>query len=168
MKKVIIIGSGIGGLASAIRMAIKGYNVTVVEKSEGPGGKIAEIKLNNFRFDAGPSLFTLPKLVVELFELAGKNSKNYFSYFRLNEICKYFYEDKTVITAHADIEKFATEVHLKLNEPKQNIINFLNKSKEKYNITEALFFKTLTTPFFHLDKCISHKRLFKYWQIGNI
>jgi phytoene dehydrogenase-like protein len=66
----IVVGSGIAGIASAIRLQQKGFNVTVYEKSLS-GGKLSTFKLGN-RFDAGPSLFTMPNFVDELFQLAGK------------------------------------------------------------------------------------------------
>ena len=77
MKTVIIIGSGIGGLASAIRFKSKGYKVIVLEKNNYVGGKLTELKLNEFRFDAGPSLFTMPELMTELFELTSKRAEDY-------------------------------------------------------------------------------------------
>ncbi len=141
MAKVIVIGSGIGGIASALRLAAKGHKVSVYEANDKPGGKLAEIKLKNYRFDAGPSLFTLPNLVEDLFTLSGKNIKDYFNYFQLDEICNYFFEDGTEVKAYRGLEKFASELNLKLNEPVENVINFLNKSEEKYNITENLFLK---------------------------
>ena len=61
-----IIGSGIAGIASAIRLAQKGYAVTVFEANDYPGGKLSEFRLGDYRFDAGPSLFTLPDLVEEI------------------------------------------------------------------------------------------------------
>ena len=68
-KSAIVVGSGIAGISSAIRLANNGYNVQVFEANSYPGGKLTEIKLNEFRFDAGPSLFTMPQLIEELFEL---------------------------------------------------------------------------------------------------
>jgi len=67
-----IVGSGIGGIALAIRMAVLGQKVDVFEANAYPGGKLCQIEVQGFRFDAGPSLFTLPNLVDELFTLAGK------------------------------------------------------------------------------------------------
>ena len=66
-KKALVIGSGIAGIAASIRLAIKGYHVEVFEANAYPGGKLSEIVLNGHRFDAGPSLFTLPDQVEELF-----------------------------------------------------------------------------------------------------
>jgi phytoene dehydrogenase-like protein len=67
MKNVIVIGSGIAGLAVSIRLALKGYNVQVFEQNSYPGGKLSSFSIKDYRFDAGPSLFTMPHLVTELF-----------------------------------------------------------------------------------------------------
>ena len=63
MKKVAVIGAGIAGIASAIRLAHKGFEVSVFEANAYPGGKLSTFQLKGYRFDAGPSLFTLPHLV---------------------------------------------------------------------------------------------------------
>ena len=111
MNKASIIGSGIGGLALAIRLRLKGYKVVVFEANSSYGGKAAEIKTKGFRFDKGPSLLTMPEKIDELFFLAKKNPKEYFEYKKLNESCRYFYEDGTSIIAHAKTADFAKEVY---------------------------------------------------------
>ena len=78
-KKIIIIGSGIAGLASAIRLTSKGYSVKVFESNSSVGGKISEINKNGYRFDTGPSLFTMPKLIDELVKIGYKNSDKKFA-----------------------------------------------------------------------------------------
>jgi phytoene dehydrogenase-like protein len=113
MKKAIIIGSGIAGIASAIRLQNKGYVVQVIEKNAYPGGKLTQLKGNGFRFDAGPSLFTMPNLVTELFEISGKNPSDYFNFDKLDVLCNYFYEDGTRISANSDIHIFADEIEKK-------------------------------------------------------
>ena len=60
-KKAIIIGAGIGGMATAIRLAVQGFSVEVYEKNNFPGGKLSAFEMSGFKFDAGPSLFTQPK-----------------------------------------------------------------------------------------------------------
>ena len=77
-QNAFVIGSGIAGIASSIRLAVKGYHVTVFESNDVLGGKLGELKSHGFRFDTGPSLFTLPYLVDELFVLAGKNPADFF------------------------------------------------------------------------------------------
>lgn len=65
-SKAIIIGAGVAGLASAIRLAVQGFNVTVYEKNSYPGGKLSHFTLGDYSFDAGPSLFTQPENIIEL------------------------------------------------------------------------------------------------------
>lgn len=139
MSKAVVIGAGIAGIASAIRLALKGFKVEIFEANAYPGGKLSEIELNGFRFDAGPSLFTMPHYVDELFVLAGKNPKDYFSYQRLDAVCNYFYEDGTKLTAWADKEKFANEIAAKTADTAESVQKFLQKSEEIYTITNPVF-----------------------------
>ena len=134
-----IVGSVIGGIALAICMACLGQKVVIFEANDYPGGKLSQIELGGYRFDAGPSLFTLPKLVDELFELAGKNPKDYFNYVRLPEICKYFWTDGTRLTTHADAQETAAEMAKTLGEEEANMAAFLKGLQEKYEIISELF-----------------------------
>ena len=142
-----IVGSGIGGIALAIRMACLGQKVVVFEANEYPGGKLSQIDLGGYRFDAGPSLFTLPKLVDELFELAGKNPRDYFNYVRLPEICKYFWTDGTQLSTHADPMETASEMAKILGEEEANIAAFLQGLQHKYEIISELFLENSLQKF---------------------
>lgn len=139
MSKAIIIGAGIAGIATAIRLSLKGYQVEVFEAGPIAGGKLSEMKLNDFRFDMGPSLFTMPQYVDELFTLAGKNPSDYFKYEKLDIVCNYFYEDGTRISAFADRNKFAEEIATKTEDSAESIIQFLENSKNIYEITNSVF-----------------------------
>jgi len=139
MSEAIVIGAGIAGIASSIRLAVKGYQVQVFEAAPGPGGKLSEFTEAGFRFDTGPSLFTMPQYVNELFLLAGKNPEAYFNFDRLDTICNYFYEDGTRISAFADREKFANEIASKTSDSAESVHRFLNKSKTIYEITNSVF-----------------------------
>lgn len=136
---VHIIGCGIAGIATAIRLQVKGMKVTVFEKNSYPGGKLSEIRLNGYRFDAGPSLFTLPHLVDELFTLAGKDPADYFSYEPLPVITRYFYPDGTVLNASSDPAEFASEVNRVMGEDENKIHTWLAKSQLLYDITSHVF-----------------------------
>ena len=72
-----VIGSGLGGLAAAIRLGAKGYRVTVFEKLEQPGGRACVFRQDGFTFDAGPTIITLPHLIEELFTLCGEDMKDH-------------------------------------------------------------------------------------------
>lgn len=139
MKKAVIVGSGIAGIASAIRLQNKGYSVQVLEKNAYPGGKLTVLEGNGYRFDAGPSLFTMPNLVTELFELSGKNPSDYFNYKRLETLCNYFYEDGTRISAHSDINRFADEIGKKTTDSAEKVKKHLKKSEFIYHATNEQF-----------------------------
>ncbi len=138
-KKAGIIGSGIGGLALSIRLAKAGYDVTVFEKNSYPGGKLSELHLNQYRFDKGPSLLTMPTLIDELTELVGYNLP--FEYHKLDYITHYFYPDGTQLQASSDKTRFAEEIHTKLKEKKETVINYLKQNEFYFNTTEELFLK---------------------------
>jgi phytoene desaturase len=139
LKKVIVIGSGVAGLASAIRLSAKGYNVKVYEQNAYPGGKLSSFSKDGFRFDAGPSLFTMPENLDELFQLHHLDPREYFNYHQLDIICKYFYEDGTILNAYHDINKFINEIK-KINEnDSSKIKSFLKESKRIYELTENVF-----------------------------
>ncbi|MES3017070.1 MAG: 1-hydroxycarotenoid 3,4-desaturase CrtD [Bacteroidota bacterium] len=139
MKKAIVIGAGVAGIATAIRLAVKGYSVDVYEAASQPGGKLSEIRSGEFRFDAGPSLFTMPQYVDELFKLAGKKPGDHFKYMRLDTVCKYFFEDGTVLNSYADRNSFASEIENKTQDTAGSVLRFLNKSERIYEITDPVF-----------------------------
>ncbi|MCC8427275.1 1-hydroxycarotenoid 3,4-desaturase CrtD [Mucilaginibacter sp. UR6-11] len=138
-KKAVIIGAGIAGIATAVRLAVKGYTVEVFEANATPGGKLAEVKKDNFRFDAGPSLLTMPQYIDELFALAGKEAPQYFQYQKLDIICKYFYEDGTRLTAYAAEDKFAAEIVNHIGEPVASVKKQTANSARLYELTNPVF-----------------------------
>ena len=139
MKKAGIIGSGIAGLASAIRMAVRGYEVHVFEANSYPGGKLCEIQVGDYRFDAGPSLFTMPEYFEDLFALAGKKFSDYCPYRKLDTITHYFYSDGTRFKTHADVQQSAQEMQDKLGIKKETVLEHLDKSKKIFEITADTF-----------------------------
>ncbi len=147
-EKIAVIGSGIAGIACAIRLACRGYNVEVYEKNDYPGGKIGEIINNGYRFDTGPSLLTLPELIEELFELANEDISKYLKINKLENICRYFYEDGTIINAFSDANDFANEIVNKTTEKRTNFLDFLSKAKELYELTAKIF---IFSPFQKLE-----------------
>lgn len=137
MKKIAVIGSGIAGLAIAIRLRLKQYDVTIYEKNDKSGGKIYEFELNSFRFDTGPSLFTLPHLIDELFTLSGEQSA--VSYKPLDVICRYHFANGKIVDSYAGSQQFATEMQQKLGEPAENIHAFLHNARKIYELTANVF-----------------------------
>ena len=138
-NKAIIIGSGIAGIATSIRLACQGYDVSVFEKNEYPGGKLSSFTLGDYRFDFGPSLFTMPHFVDELFALAGENPRDHFQYKRKEIGCKYFWEDGVRLNAYGDNNRFLEEVDNTLGVPKHQLQNYLEQAQKKYNRTVSIF-----------------------------
>lgn len=118
-------------------MAHAGYEVTVFEKNAYPGGKLSELRLENYRFDKGPSLLTLPELIIELKALSGFNED--FSYRRLDTLMHYFFEDGTIIRAGASADHFARELSEKLGENEKKVRAYFRRSRFYYESTADLF-----------------------------
>jgi phytoene desaturase len=141
-KKAIVIGAGVGGLATALRLRKKNFDVTVFEQQKSIGGKIKRISQDGFSWGFGASLLTMPHLIDELFVHCGKNPKDYYEYVQLDPICKYFFEDGKQLYAHADIEKFAREFEMVTGEPASHILSHLNAVFRNYQLTEKLFLQS--------------------------
>ncbi len=92
-KKVIVIGSGFGGLASAIRLKAKGYDVTLVEKHSDLGGRARVFKKGSFTYDGGPTVITAPYLFEELFSLFNKEISDYVKIVPLNLWYRFVFSD---------------------------------------------------------------------------
>lgn len=135
----IVVGSGIAGIAAAIRLAVKGYSVEIFEKNAYPGGKLTVLEMNGFRFDAGPSLFTMPQFVEELFLLAGKQPSDYFEYGENEIACHYFFEDGTFLPFPTDEQALAKEVESRLQVESKPLMRHFRRSQFIYEKTHKTF-----------------------------
>lgn len=140
-KTCAIIGAGVSGLSAAIRMRNKGYRVTVFEANSFPGGKLSTETKDGYRFDMGPSVFTMPEYVDELFTLSGKNPREHFKYTQLDPVYKYFFDDGSILDSYHGKEKFAEQLAAKTNDKKEDIIKYLDKTELIYNLTDEVFLK---------------------------
>ncbi len=138
-KCAVIIGSGIGGIATAIRLACKGYQVKVFEKNSYLGGKLTAFELDGFKFDAGPSLFTQPEYIEELFVLAKKDINKYFSYTKSSSSCKYFFSDSAIFNAPSNAIDFTKEASAFFKVPEKAIAKYLGDSKTAFENIGVLF-----------------------------
>jgi phytoene desaturase len=139
LLKIHIIGSGIGGLSAAIRLAAAGHTVTIYEKNAYPGGKLSELCLGGYRFDKGPSLLTLPELIDELTKISGFPKA--FLYKKLDTLTHYFYEDGTFLKADADIHLFSEHLNKSLGEKPKSVKDHLRRSALFYELTADIFLK---------------------------
>ncbi|MDZ7604321.1 MAG: 1-hydroxycarotenoid 3,4-desaturase CrtD [Cyclobacteriaceae bacterium] len=139
MPSVIIIGAGIAGIAIALRLKASGMDVDVFETNNYPGGKLHAFTMGEYRFDAGPSLLTMPELVTELFKLFGENTEEHFEYSRKENVCNYFWEDGVSFSVNANREVFAREAAATFGVDVGVLLAYLQKSQRKYDLTAPLF-----------------------------
>ena len=155
--KVCVVGSGIAGIAAAIRMVNKGYEVHVFESNSYPGGKLTNLKLGEYRFDAGPSLFTMPQYVENLFELSQKKTKDYFEYDEVKVTCNYFFEDGTFLPFSANKELLFQQIEKSLLVDSLPLKKHLSKSEYIYTHTKKSFLENSL----HLSKNYISRDLLK-------
>ena len=139
MKKSIVIGAGIAGIAASIRLAVKGHDVQVFEANSYPGGKLSSFQNGEYRFDAGPSLFTIPELVDELFALCGEDPSTHFSYERVDQVCHYFWSDGTRFVMPSDRHEAVQDMALTFEEDAIALKAYLDRGQEKYRLTNPIF-----------------------------
>ena len=136
-KKVIVIGSGFGGLASALRLRAKGYEVTLLEKHPDLGGRARVFKKGNFIYDGGPTVITAPYLLEELFSLFDKKISNYVKIVPLDLWYRFVFNDGETFDYSGNEKSMEKEIK-----------KFSEKDFEGYNklvkFTEKIFDKGFT------------------------
>lgn len=137
--KVTIIGAGIGGLASAVLLATQGHQVHVFEKNDRVGGKMNYVKKNGFRFDTGPSLFTMPYILDKLYSNIGTKLQDELKLSSLSPICRYFYKDGTIFDCFENKNKTLEQIRKFAPEDEKAFLEFLNYSEALYNKTVNSF-----------------------------
>jgi phytoene desaturase len=108
--KSIVIGSGFGGIAAALRLKAKNHHVTLIEKHPDLGGRARIFKKNGFTFDAGPTVITAPYLIEELFQLFDKKLENYIKLTPLNIWYRFIFEDGNQFDYSGDEEKMKKQI----------------------------------------------------------
>ncbi|MFN5785594.1 MAG: 1-hydroxycarotenoid 3,4-desaturase CrtD [Flavobacteriia bacterium] len=141
-RKAIVVGSGIAGISAAIRLANKGFLVEVYESNSYPGGKLTVLQLGSYRFDAGPSLFTMPEYVNELFRISGRDPKDYFEYHTCKTACHYFFEDGTFLPFSSDKMMLLDQVGKTLNVDTRPLEKRFEKSAFIYEKTHYTFLES--------------------------
>ena len=139
--KVIVIGAGVAGLAAAIRLACEGHAVTVFESNAFVGGKINSRKFGDYRFDMGPSVFTGPQYLEELYTLCGKDFKT-FKHRQLAHSFAYFYPDGLRMHLPAERSQLIAELAGKLDEEPEVLKAYLDKAAQNYAHIAPLFIET--------------------------
>jgi phytoene desaturase len=136
---ITVIGAGIGGLCAAALLSSQKKEVQIFESNSTPGGKMSEIQLGNYRFDTGPSLFTMPFILESIFEQCGEKLSDYLSYSSLEPLCRYQFPDGTVFNNFTDVSKTLQSIRSFSPEDEENYVRFLGKSADIYKKTANAF-----------------------------
>lgn len=139
MANIGIVGAGLGGLSTAVRLAAAGHTVQVFEKQSGPGGKAFTETIGDYRFDTGPSLITYRHVFEQLFEEAGRRLQDYLEILPLETVCRYFYPDGTRLRTYQNPVQMAREFERVLGESPDHLYRYLEYSRRISDITTELF-----------------------------
>ncbi len=108
--RVVVVGGGLGGLASAVELAGRGASVTIVESNPHLGGKMNVLEQDGFTFDMGPTILTLPEVISGIIRRAGKKVEDYIDLIRLDPQWRCAFEDGTVIDLLEDVDAMAAQL----------------------------------------------------------
>ena len=140
IKKVVVIGGGLGGLSAAISLQQKGYAVDLYEQNKHIGGKLNRLEQDGFGFDLGPSILTMPHIFETLFRNSGKQMSDYLQIKRLNHQWRSFFPNGNVIDLYENLQDME-ERNLSLTEKDmKEYKKLLEYSKGLYDITERGYF----------------------------
>lgn len=145
--KIVVIGSGFGGLAAAIRLQAQGHSVTVLEKLADPGGRARVFKQDGFVFDAGPTIITAPMLFEDLFALASKRLSDYVTLVELDPYYNIRFEDGTVFSYNGDRDSIIRQIRAINPADVDGYLRFVPAAEEIFRVGFALIDK----PFGHLS-----------------
>lgn len=141
MKRVAVIGGGLGGLASACTLAARGYSVVLFEKNDWLGGKAAVLEQDGFRFDMGPTILTLPSVLKRIFSEAGRDLNDALDLVPLDPQWRSFFDDGSTLDLLGDVEQMRGRLEqFGGYRTADGYKEFINHSKRLHRISENWFF----------------------------
>ncbi|MBE2224725.1 MAG: phytoene desaturase [Anaerolineae bacterium] len=143
-KKVIIIGSGFGGLGVAARLAAQGYDVEIFEKRDKLGGRAYVYEMDGFKFDGGPTVVTAPFMFDDIFELAGRKREDYIEFTALDPFYRIFNHEGRRFDYNDDPDFIKSEIEKWNPADKQGYDDFMATTKA---IFEKGFVQLADKPF---------------------
>ncbi|BEP15458.1 phytoene desaturase family protein [Acidothermaceae bacterium B102] len=143
MSRVVIIGAGVGGLASAARLATLGHDVTLCEQSPVIGGKLGIHEEQGFTFDTGPSLVTMPQVFGELFASTGDPLNSVLTLRPVEPIARYRFADGTMLDSTADLTTFCDSLDEALGEGNgDDWRRFMQRAERIWDATHVPFLES--------------------------
>ncbi len=138
--RIAVIGSGLGGLAAAVTLAGRGYQVEVFEKNPWLGGKAAQLEEEGFRFDMGPTILIRPSVLRRIFAEAGAELEDYLKMTRLDPQWRCFFDDGLVLDLEDNLQAMATSLDRLKPGMGEGFLNFQTLSEQLHTISNKFFF----------------------------
>lgn len=132
MKRAIVVGSGFGGLSTAIRLQAQGYQTTILEKNNQVGGHASQLKIDGYTFDMGPSLITAPKIIDSIFEAAGKKRSDYIDFMPIDPFYRINYHDGSYLDYSPHVRHMQAQLSEFHPEDGRNYPEFLEYAQQIY------------------------------------
>jgi phytoene desaturase len=129
-----VIGSGFGGLAAAVRLGARGYQVTVLERLDAPGGRAYVQRQDGFTFDSGPTIITAPYLFEELWQMCGKRFADYIDLRPMNPFYRICFADGSHLNCSGDPAAMRAEVERLSPSDVAGYENFMKMSEGTYRV----------------------------------
>ena len=142
-KKVVIVGAGPGGLATAMQLANQDFEVTILERKEQVGGRTSSINANGFRFDCGPTFFLYPRVLAEIFDSVGRNLFEEVPMVRLDPQYRLTFGAGGQLDCSADLQKMDDQI----GELSPNDVGALKRYLDDNRVKLAKFRPILESPF---------------------
>ncbi|WP_375262688.1 phytoene desaturase family protein [Palleronia sp.] len=140
MSTTAIIGGGLGGLAAACTLAARGHKVTLLERNDWLGGKAAVLEEGGYRFDMGPTILTMPRVLERIFAEAGKDLHAELDLRRLDPQWRCFYEDGAVLDLRDDPGLAADEIGRLSPEDRAGFEDFMQVARRLADVSDRFFF----------------------------
>jgi phytoene desaturase len=164
-KQAVIIGGGLGGLATALRLSGAGWHVTVCEQGPTLGGKMNRCELSGFRFDTGPSLITMRSVFEELFEAAGSRLDEHLELVSMHPLAEYVYDDGTRFDYSSNLPDWLAVVRQLEPCDVDGFFRFMNLGARLYEVSRETFFRRRpsSAPDLRSFKAMRHMPLRRAW-----
>jgi len=137
---VAVVGAGLGGLAAACTLAARGHKVIVFEKNDWAGGKAAEFEQDGYRFDMGPTILTVPRLLERIFAEAGRKLSDVLDPRRLDPQWRCFFEDGSVLDLAQDVAAMSETLATYAPGTEAGYRDFIGMSEKLHQVSEKFFF----------------------------
>jgi len=140
MSVTAVIGGGLGGLAAACTLAARGHRVVLFEKNAWLGGKAAVLEEGGYRFDMGPTILTMPRVLERIFGEAGRDLHAELDLRRLDPQWRCFYDDGTVLDLRDDPARAAEEIGRLSPPDREGFEKFMAVARRLSNVSDRFFF----------------------------